>query len=152
MVYKWCKFNVDNSWNTHKIKVFGFCQPYIFVMYEGWKWYDPNFNISLHKSANPCSKTRMHKHVSASFVNVRGRLDAPGSIQPGRYLQCPAWFRYLRACTTAHRQKGIEMLVNTAYCAMKILPWNVESSIKSNVLIKALRRLVQRQFCNLYIL
>ena len=80
-------------------------------------------------------------------------------------------------------RKGVEMLVNlinTAYCAMKILPWqeevfskyrtesvqefrfalseeirrevfyatllkNIENGIKSNVLIKALKQLVQRQ-------
>ena len=85
-------------------------------------------------------------------------------------------------------RKGIEMLVNlinTAYCAMKILPWkeeafskyraesvqefrfalseeirrevfyatllqNIENGIKSNILMKALKRLVQRQCCCLH--
>ncbi len=85
-------------------------------------------------------------------------------------------------------RKGIEMLVNlinTAYCAMKILPWkeevfskyrtesvqefrfalseeirkevfyatllqNIENGIKSNILIKALKQLVQRQCCCLH--
>lgn len=86
------------------------------------------------------------------------------------------------------RRKGVEMLVNLiniAYCAMKILPWqeevfskyraesvqefrfalseeirrevfyatllqNIENGIKSNVLIKALKQLVQRQCCYLH--
>ena len=85
-------------------------------------------------------------------------------------------------------RKGIEMLVNlinTAYCAMKILPWkeeafseyqsesvqefrfalseeirrevfyatllqNIENSIKSNILMKVLKRLIQRQCCRLH--
>ena len=85
-------------------------------------------------------------------------------------------------------RKGIEMLVNlinTAYCAMKILPWqdktfskyqaesvqefrfalseeirrevfyatllqDIENGIKSNILMKALKRLVKRQYCGFH--
>ena len=107
------------------------------------------------------------------------------NIEVGYYEQKTFW----SLCSYMIRsRKGIEMmvnLINTAYCAMKILPWkeeafskyreesvqefrfalsdeirreviyatllqNIENGIKSNILMKVLKRLVQRQCCGFH--